>query len=319
MGSRKQAKIHYFMMSTRTWCNAATLCGWMPSWSWSSVRHRDGHLPTSHARQNKVSLHRPFTPHPNCTARWLSFITMHHVSPFSDFLRPLVVSGPSGVGKGFLIKRLLVELPDKFGLCISRMRHSCYIHYVAADLLLLSDTTRDPRPGEVDGRDYYFTFPPTFQSLLQAGAFIEHAEFSGNMYGTTRKAVHDVTSTGRRCILEIEAQVRSPGLRNTFFLNWSTRTFSGHPSNQTDKFESRLSLPLAPFNDGSSGPLARAWNGNESNNTKAVSNGYKGDEICKKSWRTWCHIGAWKLREIIPRLSKSCLWRAHCWWRFACF
>ncbi|KAF7971728.1 hypothetical protein HWV62_20029 [Athelia sp. TMB] len=109
------------------------------------------------------------------------------MSRFPDFLRPLVVSGPSGVGKGFLIKRLFAEFPDKFGLSVSH-------------------TTRGPRPDEISGRDYHFTSPTAFRTLLQAGAFIEYAEFSDNMYGTSRQAVRDVAYTGRRCILEIEAQ-----------------------------------------------------------------------------------------------------------------
>ncbi|KAF7973311.1 hypothetical protein HWV62_15639 [Athelia sp. TMB] len=72
--------------------------------------------------------------------------------------------------------------------------------------MAFSDTTRDPRPGEIDAKDYHFTTPTTFRTLLQAGAFIEYAEFSGNMYGTSRQAFRDVACTGRRCILEIEAQ-----------------------------------------------------------------------------------------------------------------
>ncbi|KAF7971267.1 hypothetical protein HWV62_21500 [Athelia sp. TMB] len=109
------------------------------------------------------------------------------MSPFPDFVRPLVVSGPSGVGKGTLIKRLFAEFPDKFGFSVSH-------------------TTRGPRAGETDGKDYHFTSPPNFRALLQEGGFIEHAEFSGNLYGTSRQAVRDVTLTGRRCILDIEAQ-----------------------------------------------------------------------------------------------------------------
>ncbi|KAF7968465.1 hypothetical protein HWV62_19499 [Athelia sp. TMB] len=72
--------------------------------------------------------------------------------------------------------------------------------------MAFSDTTRDPRPDEIDAKDYHFTTPAAFRTLLQAGAFIEYAEFSGNMYGTSRQAVRDVACTGRRCILEIEAQ-----------------------------------------------------------------------------------------------------------------
>ncbi|KAF7975804.1 hypothetical protein HWV62_8487 [Athelia sp. TMB] len=109
------------------------------------------------------------------------------MSPFPDFLRQLVVSEPSGVGKGFLIKRLSAGLPDKFGLSISH-------------------TTRDPRPDEIDAKDYHFTSPAAFRTLIQAGAFIEYTDSSGKMHGTSGQAVWDVACTGRRCVLEIEAQ-----------------------------------------------------------------------------------------------------------------
>lgn len=69
------------------------------------------------------------------------------------------------------------------------------------------DTTRAPRPGELHGKQYYFVQRETFQQLLREGAFIEHAEFSGNFYGTSFMTVREITQTGRRCILDIEAQV----------------------------------------------------------------------------------------------------------------
>jgi len=109
------------------------------------------------------------------------------MSPFPDFLRPLVVSGPSGVGKGTLIKRLFTDFPDKFGFSVSH-------------------TTRSPRAGESDGTEYHFVTPQQFTDLRQAGAFIESAEFSSNFYGTSKQAVQHVEQTGRRCILDIEAQ-----------------------------------------------------------------------------------------------------------------
>ncbi|KIJ61971.1 hypothetical protein HYDPIDRAFT_95307 [Hydnomerulius pinastri MD-312] len=101
--------------------------------------------------------------------------------------RPLVVFGPSGVGKGTLLKRLFAEFPDSFGFSVSH-------------------TTRAPRPGEADGREYHFVTPEKFKSLLSDDAFIEHAQFSGNFYGTSIQAVRAVRSTGRRCILDIDAQ-----------------------------------------------------------------------------------------------------------------
>ncbi|KAG6899873.1 hypothetical protein C0993_005843 [Termitomyces sp. T159_Od127] len=109
------------------------------------------------------------------------------MSPRPDFLRPLVLSGPSGVGKSTLLSRLFAEFPDKFGFSVSH-------------------TTRSPRPGEVDGKQYHFVTTQCFRELLQQSAFIEHAEFSGNLYGTSFETVRSVQELGRRCILDIDAQ-----------------------------------------------------------------------------------------------------------------
>ncbi|KAI6161663.1 P-loop containing nucleoside triphosphate hydrolase protein [Pisolithus thermaeus] len=100
---------------------------------------------------------------------------------------PLVVFGPSGVGKGTLIKRLFADYPDKFAFSVSH-------------------TTRAPRPGETDGKEYHFVSQDTFKSLLNENAFIEHAQFSSNFYGTSVRAIDAVQSTGKRCILDIESQ-----------------------------------------------------------------------------------------------------------------
>ncbi|KAF8633919.1 hypothetical protein AX15_001104 [Amanita polypyramis BW_CC] len=104
-----------------------------------------------------------------------------------DFLRPLVISGPSGVGKSTLLHRLFREFPDNFGFSVSH-------------------TTRDPRPGEVNGQNYHFIARQKFLDLIQEGAFIEHAQFSGNYYGTSFDGVRHVQQQGKRCILDIEAQ-----------------------------------------------------------------------------------------------------------------
>ncbi|KAF8636430.1 hypothetical protein AX17_003612 [Amanita inopinata Kibby_2008] len=104
-----------------------------------------------------------------------------------DFLRPLVLSGPSGVGKSTLLQRLFNEFPDRFGFSVSH-------------------TTRDARPGETHGKQYYFVARQKFKDLIREGAFIEHAEFSGNFYGTSLESVCEVQRQGKRCILDIEAQ-----------------------------------------------------------------------------------------------------------------
>ncbi|KAI9797826.1 MAG: hypothetical protein M1833_005329, partial [Piccolia ochrophora] len=109
------------------------------------------------------------------------------MAPTNDKPRPIVISGPSGTGKSTILKKLFGAHPDTFGFSVSH-------------------TTRSPRPGEVDGREYNFTTTPGFESMIAAGAFIEHARFSGNYYGTSIKAVQDVADKGRICVLDIEME-----------------------------------------------------------------------------------------------------------------
>lgn len=101
--------------------------------------------------------------------------------------RPIVLCGPSGSGKSTLIKRLFDEFPEKFGFSVSH-------------------TTREPRPGEEDGKHYYFTNKEDMQRQIDQGEFIESAVFSNNMYGTSKKAVEDVQTSGKICILDIDVQ-----------------------------------------------------------------------------------------------------------------
>ena len=102
-------------------------------------------------------------------------------------VRPVVISGPSGTGKSTLLKKLLAEFPNKFGFSVS-------------------NTTRQPRQGEVDGVDYHFTTVDDFKKLIAEEKFIEWAQFSGNYYGTSIKAVDDVAKANRICILDIDMQ-----------------------------------------------------------------------------------------------------------------
>jgi guanylate kinase len=108
------------------------------------------------------------------------------------------------------LKRLLEEFPDRFGFSVSRRRSLPIEAFCLSDVMLPGlDTTRTPREGEVHGVAYHFTQRDNFTGLIQDGAFIEHAEYSGNLYGTSFSAVEDVAKSGRRCILDIDAQVRT--------------------------------------------------------------------------------------------------------------
>lgn len=100
--------------------------------------------------------------------------------------RVFVITGPSGVGKGTLIRTLRERLPELD--------------------LSVSATTRDPRAGEVDGVDYHFLDDADFQRRVDAGEFVEHAVYSGRRYGTLRSELDRHTSAGRPVVLEIEVQ-----------------------------------------------------------------------------------------------------------------
>ncbi|XP_030607533.1 guanylate kinase [Archocentrus centrarchus] len=101
--------------------------------------------------------------------------------------RPVVCSGPSGVGKSTLLKKLMKEYEGVFGFSISH-------------------TTRKPRPGEKDGTDYHYVTREVMQAGIDNGDFIESAEFSGNLYGTSKAAVQEVQSKNLICLLDIDMQ-----------------------------------------------------------------------------------------------------------------
>jgi guanylate kinase len=128
----------------------------------------------------------------------------------------LVVTGPSGVGKGTLIGHLLERRPDY--------------------RLSVSATTRDPRPGEVDGRDYHFLTQQEFERRLAAGDFLEHALYAGNHYGTLKEEIERAPGN---LVLEIEVegarQVRKA-------LPEATQVFIAPPSDEAlrERLEGRM-------------------------------------------------------------------------------
>ena len=97
-----------------------------------------------------------------------------------------IVAAPSGAGKSSLVNALLAREP--------------------AISLSISHTTRPPRPGDVDGQHYHFVNRGVFERLVADGAFIEHAEVFGNLYGTSRSAVDPLLAAGRDVLLEIDWQ-----------------------------------------------------------------------------------------------------------------
>lgn len=98
-----------------------------------------------------------------------------------------VYSGPSGVGKGTLKERLFAEFDGKIAFSVSA-------------------TTRSARPGEIDGRDYFFISRQEFEQRIANNDFLEHAEFAGNCYGTPKSYVTSLLEKGVNVMLEIEVQ-----------------------------------------------------------------------------------------------------------------
>lgn len=98
-----------------------------------------------------------------------------------------MISGPSGVGKGTLFALLRERHPDTFTLSVSH-------------------TTRAPRDGEAHGEHYYFVTHDDFTDLIAKDGFVEHAQFSGNRYGTSKQTIKDQTEKGKVVVLDIEME-----------------------------------------------------------------------------------------------------------------
>jgi guanylate kinase len=144
----------------------------------------------------------------------------------------IVIAGPSGVGKGSLVKSLLARDPD--GLSVS-----------------VSVTTRHPRPNEVDGRDYVFVSNAEFDRMIAGDELLEWAEVFGNRYGTPRQAVERRLARGRDVILEIDVQgamqvrERLPGALLIFLEPPSMTELEARLRGRETETEERLAVRLA--------------------------------------------------------------------------
>ena len=147
----------------------------------------------------------------------------------------IVVSGPSAAGKSTLIRAAREAIPE--------LAYS------------VSATTRNPREGEVDGRDYVFLSREKFEKWIEEGRFLEWAEYSGNLYGTLEEKVEEFLENGRSVILEIELQgarqvrqgrpdavmvfVRAPNLEET------RKRLEGRATEDLEALEERMTTALS--------------------------------------------------------------------------
>lgn len=104
-----------------------------------------------------------------------------------DNAKLVVISGPSGVGKSTLLSKLFAKYGDKLDFSVSY-------------------TSRKPRSGESDGRDYYFITAEVFKKMIEENAFVEWAEVHGNYYGTSKGEIGRIVNAGKHCILDIDVQ-----------------------------------------------------------------------------------------------------------------
>ena len=149
--------------------------------------------------------------------------------------RLIVVSGPSAAGKSTLIRAAREAIPE--------LAYS------------VSATTRNPREGEVDGRDYVFLSREEFEKWIEEGRFLEWAEYSGNLYGTPEERVEEFLENGRSVILEVELQgarqvrqgrpdavmvfVRAPSLEET------RKRLEGRATEDLEALEARMTTALS--------------------------------------------------------------------------
>mmetsp|Transcript_27524 Transcript_27524/g.41650 ORF Transcript_27524/g.41650 Transcript_27524/m.41650 type:complete len:259 (+) Transcript_27524:134-910(+) len=127
--------------------------------------------------------------------------------PIGDtVMDPLIVCGPSGVGKGTIIDKYMKEMggSDEFGFTVSH-------------------TTRLPRPGEIDGVHYHFSTNDRMEYDIGQGLFLEHAHVHGNLYGTSWDSLKYVQEDDKRCLLDIDVQGVQTLKEQNFGVNWRPR------------------------------------------------------------------------------------------------
>ncbi len=144
--------------------------------------------------------------------------------------KTFIICGPSGVGKGTVVARLMASDPTLY--------------------FSVSATTRDPRPGEIDGKHYHFLTNEQFDEWVKEDMFLEHAEFVGNRYGTPRQFIDKAMEQGRDVILDIEIQgaeqvhQKRPDVVRIFIAppSWDEleRRLIGRGTEDMDKVRSRL-------------------------------------------------------------------------------
>ena len=144
--------------------------------------------------------------------------------------RLYVVAGPSGVGKGTVLRKMMEQVPGIF--------------------LSISLATRDPRPGEQDGVDYYFITESEFRQKIAEKAFLEHAEYSHAYYGTLKAPVDEHLSAGMDVVLEIDVQgamqvrAKNPDVAMVFIappsLEELARRLRGRGTESEEKVQERL-------------------------------------------------------------------------------
>jgi len=142
----------------------------------------------------------------------------------------VIISSPSGGGKGTLIKEILRTVPD-IGYSVSL-------------------TTRKPRPNEIEGKDYHFVSKAEFEEHIEAGAFLEYAEVHGNYYGTSKERVNEILAAGKDVILEIDVQgaswvlKRAPDAVRVFILPPSFPVLQARLTARATEGEEELRLRL---------------------------------------------------------------------------